>query len=61
MKSFGTAFDRRPSQFVRRANKTFRSARMATGLPTDERCLDLSEQDSVVCSRCSPTLIKSNY
>jgi hypothetical protein len=46
MKSSGTAFDRPPSQFVRRANKTFRLPRMTTGLPTDERCLDLSEQDS---------------
>jgi hypothetical protein len=46
MKSRGIAFDRRPSQFVRRAEKTFRLPRMITGLPTDERCLDLSEQDS---------------
>jgi hypothetical protein len=46
MKSSGPAFDRRPSQFVRRANKTFRLPTMTTGLPTDERCLDFSEQDS---------------
>jgi hypothetical protein len=54
MKSSATGFDRQPNRFAKYASKTFRLLTMATGLHTDERCLDLSEQDRVVCAapRC---------
>jgi hypothetical protein len=57
MKWSGTAFVRRPSRFVRRANKTFQLLTITTGLPTDECCLDLREQDSVVCSPFPAALV----
>jgi hypothetical protein len=56
-----TTFDRRPSQFAKDASKIFRLLRMASGLPTGERALDLSGQDSVGCSPLPAAMTASGF
>jgi hypothetical protein len=56
-----TTFDRRPSQFARDASKIFRLLRMASGLPTGERALDLSGQDSIGCSPPPAAMTASGF